>query len=252
MAFLSLVTHGEKRKANLRCDKSFLWCFRRRQLQGRRSPVLLKSQLQLRSPLRLQLQLQPIQESVSASVKVLTFPAFYDVYLQQIWLNITLSNQELPVCLFVWVLFVFLARCGWADHTGPAHWRLWGSCGALSPWQPNGRQHYTGHCRRGWALRENPEEVFYQSTQQDNQGNDKETCYWGFTTWKFIREDLIMPLSCSWSVRWWWKTGMTSWRRVTCRTGRRLWLPSWPTLSLRSSRPCVVSSSQSPYGAFLC
>lgn len=84
VAFLSVVTHGEKKKVNLRYDESLLWCFRRRQHQKRRNPVLLKSQLQLRSPLRLQLQLQPIQESVSASVKVITFPAFYDAHLRQI------------------------------------------------------------------------------------------------------------------------------------------------------------------------
>lgn len=139
------------------------------------------------------------------------------------------------------IFFCFPARCGWADHTGSTHWRLWGSCGALSPWQPNGRQHYIGHCRRGRALRENPEEVFCKNSQQDNQGNDQETFYWEFMNWEFIIDDIIMFLSCSWSARWWWKTGMTSWRRVTCRTGRRLWLLLWPTLSLRSSHPSVVS-----------
>lgn len=141
------------------------------------------------------------------------------------------------------IFFCFPARCGRADYTGSAHWRLWRSCGALSPWQPNGRQHYIGHCRRGRALRENPEEVFYKNSQQDNQGNDQETFYSEFMNWESIIDDIIMFLSCSWSARWWWKTGMTSWRRVTCRTGRRLWLLLWPMLSLRSSRASVVSWS---------
>lgn len=58
---------------------------------------------------------------------------------------------------------------------------------------------------------------------------------------EFIICDMTVCLSCSWSVQWSWRTGMTSWRRVTCRTGRRLWPLSWPTLSPRSSLPSAVS-----------
>ena len=54
-----------------------------------------------------------------------------------------------------------------------------------------------------------------------------------------------MCLSCSWSAPWWWRTGTTSWTRASCRTGRRRWLPSWPTLSPRSSPPSVVSLTES-------
>lgn len=48
-------------------------------------------------------------------------------------------------------------------------------------------------------------------------------------------------LCCSWSAPWWWKTGTTSCGRASCRTGKKLLLPSWPTRCLRSSHHSVVS-----------
>lgn len=74
------------------------------------------------------------------------------------------------LCLRCLDTFCFPVRCGRADHTGSAHRRLRGSRWALSPWQPDGGQHHPGHRRRGRTPRENPEEVFYQNTQQDNKG----------------------------------------------------------------------------------
>lgn len=56
---LYLAEHvGRKRRVNLRHDGMFLWCFRRKRHEWRRSPVLLRPQLQLRSHLRSQLQFQ--------------------------------------------------------------------------------------------------------------------------------------------------------------------------------------------------
>ena len=179
--------------------------FRRQWRQWRRRPVLLRLWLQLSSPPRLQnqnllhlrlqlwfrllplllfrlrLQLQLTQEeSVSASVKV-TMP----------WTSCHRGRTDCGCRVWFWLNTVcVLVRCGRADHSGSADRRLWGGRGALSPWQPDGRQHHPGHRRRSRALRENPEEVFHQNTQQDNQGDgDKE---------KFTRRVNELKVYCWW------------------------------------------------------
>lgn len=72
-------------------------------------------------------------------------------------------------------------RCGRADHSGSADGRLRGRRGALSPWQPDGGQHHLGHRRRRRAAGNNPEKVFYENTQQDNEGQSWKTTPWAVT-----------------------------------------------------------------------